>query len=103
MFAFKHSTFERIYLMRWELNAPEAYEDNVRSVGPPNKTVTDNVAVLAEYQNYSKGLGGNFKFITLELYHNNPHAPISYWGFSASHLDKCRRFLSQSTLKDKCR
>ena len=32
--------------MRREANAPEAYEDTIRSVGAPNKTITDNVAVL---------------------------------------------------------
>ena len=116
MFACKYSNFERIHLMSREANTPEAYEDTIRSIGDPNKTITDNAAVLTglkqtpinhiycieygltiplhQHQNYSKGGGGNFKFVILKLYHNTSHALISYWCFSANYLDKCRCFLS---------
>ena len=46
LFAYKYSTFERIELMTREVNDPEAYEDVIRSVGAPNKTVTYNTAIL---------------------------------------------------------
>jgi len=42
MFAFKHSKFNVIKLMRREAQAPEAYEDLIREHGAPNHTVTDN-------------------------------------------------------------
>ena len=32
--------------MRREANAPEAYQDVIRFIGAPNKTVTDNAKVL---------------------------------------------------------
>ena len=70
--------------MWWEDNIPEAYEDTIRSVGSPKKTVTDNTAVLNglkwtsvnrrycsesglivslhQHQNYFEGVGDNFKF-----------------------------------------
>ena len=46
MFAFKHSSFEQIYLMQKEANAPAAYEDLVREVGAPNRMITDNAKVM---------------------------------------------------------
>ena len=46
MFTFKDSWFEVIKLMRHEAEAPTAYEDVIRTVGAPNKTVTDNAKVL---------------------------------------------------------
>ena len=46
LFTFKHSKSDRIHLMRREANAPEAYEDTIRTIGAPNKTVTDNAKVL---------------------------------------------------------
>ena len=100
MLAFKYSKSERIHLMRRKVSASEVYEDTLRSVGSSNKTVTDNIAVLTglnqtainrryciesgltvplhQHQSYSEGVGGNFKFAILKLYHNTPHPPISY-------------------------
>ena len=46
LFAFKHSKYDKISLMRREASAPEAYEDLIRSIGAPNKTITDNARVL---------------------------------------------------------
>lgn len=110
--------------MRREANAPAAYEDFIRTVGAPNKTVTDNAQVLSgvkwtninrkycietgltvphhQHQNYSEGVGGNFKFAILKLFHNTPHATLPYWCFAASFLDKTHRFISQSTLDGRC-
>jgi len=87
MFAFKHSKFNVIKLMRREAQAPEAYKDLIREHGAPNRTVTDNAKVLTghkwtsinrryciesgftvphhQHQNYSEGEGGNFKFAML--------------------------------------
>jgi hypothetical protein len=50
MFAYKNSKFERIELMRREANAPEKYEDFIRSIGAPNETVTDNDKVLTGHR-----------------------------------------------------
>ena len=46
MFALKSSKFNRLALIRKKASAPEAYEDCIRAVGAPNKTVTDNSQVL---------------------------------------------------------
>ena len=106
LFAFKAYKFERLTLMRREAQAPEVYEDCIRTVGALNKTVTDNVKVLAgniwtsinckyctetgltvphhQHQNYSEGIGCNIKFAVLKLLHNTPHAPEQYWWYAAS-------------------
>ena len=85
LFAFKVSKFERLTLMRREAQAPEIYEDYIRTVGAPNKTVTDNAKVLTgnrwtyinhkycietdlmvphhQHQNYSEGVGGYIKLL----------------------------------------
>ena len=105
---YKNSKFEKISLMRREANAPEAYQDVIRFIGAPNKTVTDNAKVLTgvkwtninrqycietgltvphqQQQNYAEGMGGNFKFTITKLFHNTPHAPYAYWCFAASFL-----------------
>ena len=123
LFAYKYSKFERVHLMKREANAPEAYEDVIRSVGAPNKTVTDNATVLTghrwttinrkycietgltiphhQHQNYAEGIGGCFKLAVIKLFHNTPRAPLSYWCYAASFLDKTRRFLSKSSLNGK--
>ena len=123
LFAFKLSKFDKVILMKREACAPTAYEDLIRSIGAPNKTVTDNASVLTgvtwtninrkycietgltvphhQHQNYSEGVGGNFKFAVLKLLHNTPHAPLSYWCYAANFLDKTRRFLSQPKLGGK--
>ena len=49
-------------------------------------------------QNYAEGIGGCFKLAVIKLFHNTPHAPLSYWCYAASFLDKTRRFLSKSSL-----
>ena len=46
LFVFKYSKFDRIHLMRREVSDPEAYEDTIRTIGAPNKTVTDNTKEL---------------------------------------------------------
>ena len=87
--------------MKRETNAPKTYEDVIRSVGAPNKTVTDNSQVLTgeswtyinrryfittglavpyhQHQHYCEGVGGNFKLVVIELFHRTPHAPLKYW------------------------
>ena len=96
-------------LMRREAQAPEIYEDYIRTVGAPNKTVTDNAKVLTgnrwtsinrkycietgltvphhHHQNYSEGIGDNIKFAVLKLLHHTPHVPEQYWCYVASFLD----------------
>ena len=46
IFTYKCSKFERIELMRREVNAPDAYEYVVRGVGSPTKIVTYNDGLL---------------------------------------------------------
>ena len=55
-----------------------------------------------QHQNYWEQVGGNFKFATLKLFHNTPHAPLSYWYFAASFLDKTRCYISHSSNGDIC-
>ena len=42
--------------------------------------------------------GGKFKISLCKLFHNTPHAPIKYWCYGASFLDKARRYLSRPSL-----
>ena len=124
MFTYTQSKYDRIVLMKWEVNTPKAYEDLIRSVGSPNKTGTDNDQVLTgkkwtnvnciycigsgltvshhQHQHYCEGVGGNFKLAVIKLFHNTPHAPLKYWCFAASFFDKIRRFLSKSSIGGRC-
>ena len=101
--------------MKRQSEAPTAYEDVIHQVGAPNKTVTDNAQVLTgvkwnninrkyciatglivprhQHQNYSEGIGDNFKFELLKLFHNTPHAPLGYLCYGVSFLDKTWRYL----------
>ena len=124
LFEFKYSKVYKIHSIRIEANVPDAYEDTIRTIGAPNKTVTDNIKVFTgikwtsihrkyciesrvtiphhQHQNYSKDEGVNIEFSIFKLYHHTPHSPLTYWCFAVSFLDKTRRFLSQSTLDGKC-
>ncbi len=121
LFAFKRSKLTVIKLMKRERQAPECYEDVIRDIGAPNRTVTDNATVLTgvrwttinrkycietglsvpyhQHQNFAEGEGGNFKFALLKLFHYTPHAPISYWCYAAEFLDLVRRHLSKISLR----
>ena len=101
MFAFKNSKFDRLALVHKEASAPEAYEECIRAVCAPTKTVTDNDKVLTgtkwanttrryciatgltvpihQHQNYCEQIGRDFKFAVLNNFHNTPHVPVSYW------------------------
>ena len=107
--------------MRRESQAPEAYEDVIRNVGAPNRTVTDNARVCKstrwitinrrfcietgltvpyhQHQNYAEREGGIFKFRILKLFHNTPHAPLEYWCYAAEFLDQVGSYLSSEKLK----
>ena len=124
LFALKRTKLTTIRLLRKESQAPEAYEDVIRSIGAPNKTVTDNAKVCKsskwvtinrrfcietgltvphhQHQNYSEREGGAFKFRILKLFHNTPHAPIQYWCYAAEFLDQVGSYLSKETLKGRC-
>ena len=96
-FAYKQSKYDRLVLIKREANTTRLYEDVIRSVGAPNKTVTDNVQVLTgeiwininrryyiganltvshhQHQNYCEGVGGNLncqlsKFSTILHMHH---------------------------------
>ena len=121
LFAFKRAKFTTIKLMRRESQAPEAYEDVIRHVGAPNRTVTDNAKVCKsvkwvtinrrfcietgltvphhQHQNYAEREGGVFKFRILKLFHNTPHAPIQYWCYAAEFLDQVGTYLSSTALQ----
>ena len=109
--------------MQRESEAPNTYEDLIRNVGAPNKMVTDNAKVLTgtkwtsisrkycvatgltvpdhQHQNFAENCGGNFKLALLRLFHYTPHAPLSYWCYAATFLDKARRYWSKATLDGK--
>ena len=98
LFTYKYSKFERIELMKREENVPEAYEDVIRSVSKPNKTVTDNAAVLIgirwtsinciyfietgltihhhQHYKYAEVIGDFFKLAVIKLFHKTPHSPL---------------------------
>lgn len=44
---YKHPKYDKIHLMRQEANNHGAYEDIIRTIGPLDKTITDNPQVLA--------------------------------------------------------
>ena len=92
LFAFKKTKLVKIILMRREPQVSEAYEDVIRSIGTPIKTITDISRAQTDskwtninrrccietgvtiphhqHQNYSENEGGNFKFKVLKLLHN---------------------------------
>ena len=106
--------------MRRESQAPDSYEDLIRSMGAPNKPVTDNAQVLKvtrwtsinrrycistgfpvplhQHQNYYEMTGSKFKCSLYKIFHNTPHVPIKYWCYGASFLEKVRHYLSRSLL-----
>ena len=124
LFALKKTKLTTVRLLRKESQAPEAYEDVIRSIGAPNRTVTDNARVCNstkwvtinrrfsietgltvphhQHQNYSEREGGVFKFRILNLFHNTPHAPIEYWCYAAEFLDQVGSYISKETLKGRC-
>ena len=120
MFALKLSKVEFIKLMKKESNAPEMYQDIIRTHKGPNKLVTDNAQTMTgikwtginrsyciesgvivphhQHQNYAELKGGNFKLATIKLFHETPWAPLSYWCYGAEYLDLVRRHLSRAAL-----
>ena len=124
LFAFKKTKLTTIRLMRRESQAPEAYEDVIRGIGAPNRTVTDNAQVCKstkwvtinrrfcietgltvphhQHQNYAEREGGVFKFKILKLFHNTPHAQIQYWCYAAEFLDQVGAYLSSKKLNGRC-
>ena len=121
LFAFKKSKFIKIKLMKREAEAPEQYEDIIRTYGAPNKCVTDNAKVCTgkrwtainrkfcietglsvphhQHQNYAEGEGGNLKLRLLKLMHHTPHAPIECWCYGLQFLDQVGCCLSKQTLQ----
>ena len=99
MFSLKKSRLEKMILMHRKVNAPEAYDNVIRTIGAPNKTVTDNAMVIISkiwtsvnpkycigiglivsyhrQQNYVEGMGDNNKFAILKLFYNTPLGTIS--------------------------
>ena len=109
IFAYKQSKYARPVSMKREANDLSVYEDVIRSVGAPNKTVTYNAEILIgetltnrnrryfintgltvthhQHQKYCEGVGGNFKFSVIKPFHNNSFSPLSYWCYAARFLD----------------
>ena len=124
MFAFRNSKFDRLTLMHKEASAPEAYEDCIRAVGAPTKTVKDNDQVLTgtkwininrrycsttgitvtkhQHRNYCEKVGGDFKFAVFKIFHNTLHTPVSYWCYAASFLDKSYCYISCPSIGNRC-
>ena len=120
LFCYKKSKYNVVKLMKRESQVPTAYEDCVIEHGAPNRVVTDNAKALtsnrfrnisrkycisvgntvpyAQHQNYAEGEGGNFKFAVRKCMHYTPHAPIEYWCYCATFLDKVRRHLAKAAL-----
>ena len=107
-------------ILRRESRVAIAYEDTIIEHGAPSRTVTDNTKALisdtfrsilqkyyiatgntvpyCQHQNYCEGEGGNFKFAVFKCLYYTPHAPIVYWYYCASFLDKVRRHLAKEAL-----
>ena len=94
-------------LMSRESQAPEKYEDIIRHIGAPNKTVTDNAQVCTgrrwttinckycietgltvphhQHKCFAEDEGGNMKFKLIKLFHNTPmlpyHTGVMVWSF----------------------
>lgn len=122
MFVFKMSSFESVWLMKREVDAPTAHKDAIREIRASNKIIIDNAQVLTDvccnninrnycistgltilhhkHQNYAEGCGNKFKFALLKLFHNTPHTLISYWCYAIKFLDKTRQYWSRSSLGD---
>ena len=120
MFAFKQSKFDKIHLMRKESQNHEKYLDVIRHIGAPDFVVTDNAKSMTgskwsntnryycigqgtsephhQNQNYSEGRGGNAKTKLIKLFHETPHAPISYWCYGLEHLDHISGYLANKSL-----
>ena len=110
-------------LLRRKSMVTIAYEDTNIEHGTPNEIVTDNAKVLTsdrfenisgeysieightvlyyQHQNYCVREGGDFKFTVCECFHYTPHAPIMYWCYCASFLDKVRRHLIKASLNNR--
>ena len=123
LFCYEQSKFNVMKLLRRESKVAIAYEDTIIEHGAPNKTVCDNAKALtskkfknvnrkysimpgstvpyAQHQNYSEGEGGNFKFAVIKCMHYTPHAPIVYWCYCATYIDKVRRHLAKAALFNK--
>ena len=124
MSAFKNSKFYRLVLIHKEASAPEVYEDCIRAVDAPNKTVIDNAQVLTgtkwtnincrlyittsliipkhKHHNYYEQVGGNFKFVVLKPFHNTPHPPVFYWSYTVRFLDKTCLCSFHPSIGDRC-
>ena len=120
MFAFKQSKFDKIHLMRKESQNHEKYLDVIRHIGAPDFVVTDNAKSMTgskwsntnryycigqgtsephhQNQNYSEGRGGNAKTKLIKLFHETPHAPLSYWCYGLEHLDHISGYLANKSL-----
>ena len=55
-----------------------------------------------QHQNYCEKVGGDFKFAVLKLFHNTPHAPVSYWCYAANFLDKTYCYISHPSIGNRC-
>jgi hypothetical protein len=102
--------------MHREAEAPNTYENLIRSLAALNKMVMDNVKELTgsklrsiyrrycvatgltvlehQQQNFAENCGGNFKLALWRLFHYTPHAPLSYWCYAAEFMDKGHRYWS---------
>ena len=123
LLAFKKTKLVKIILMRRESQASEAYEDVIRSIGTPIKTITDISRAQTDskwtninrrccietgltvphhqHQNYSENEGGNFKFKVLKLLQNTTHAPTLYWCYATEFLDQVASYLSKRILRNR--
>ncbi len=117
LFAFKHSKYDVIYLMKRKSQAPSKFQDLVREVGAPNAMITDNARELTgdkwlevchtyciedhtteayhPNQNLAERRGGDIKTAVLILFHHTPHAPIEFWCYALEYLGLIRNSLAR--------
>ena len=120
LFTFKNCKRTICTLMKRESQAPDAYQDIIRTIGAPNRTVTDNAKVCTgarwtkinrdyciesgltiphhQNQNIAEFEGGCTKLRTIKMYHETPWAPPAYWCYCVDFINETNGYLARQSL-----
>ncbi len=120
LFTFKTCKRTICTLMKRESQAPDAYLDIIRTIGAPNRTVTDNARVCTgerwtkinrdfcietgltiphhQNQNIAEFEGGCTKLRTLKMFHETPWAPPAYWCYCVDYINETNGYLARQSL-----
>ena len=120
LFTFKKCKRTICSLMKRESEAPDKYQDILRTIGAPNRTVTDNAKVCTgqrwtklnrdyciatgltiphhQNQNIAEFEGGCTKLRTIKMFHETPWAPPSYWCYCVEFINETNGYLARQSL-----